>query len=59
MFIQPSYERGDGLNPGSLIRLTYDYLIVATGAVPNTFGVPGVRENAFFLKETVDARMIR
>ncbi|MEW6333437.1 MAG: NAD(P)/FAD-dependent oxidoreductase, partial [Thermodesulfobacteriota bacterium] len=28
----------------------YDYLILATGSVSHTFGVPGVGEHAFFLK---------
>jgi NADH:quinone reductase (non-electrogenic) len=28
----------------------YDYLILATGTVTNTFGVAGVSDNAFFLK---------
>lgn len=30
--------------------IPYDYLIVATGSVPFSFGVPGVDEHAFFLK---------
>jgi NADH dehydrogenase len=28
----------------------YDYLILATGSVPHTFGVQGVEDHAFFLK---------
>lgn len=28
----------------------YDYLILATGSIPHTFGIPGVQEHAFFLK---------
>ena len=39
--------------------LKYDKLVIGVGAVSNTFGVPGVYENAFFLKEIADARMIR
>lgn len=39
--------------------LKYDKLVIGVGAVSNTFGVPGVCENAFFLKEVADARMIR
>lgn len=39
--------------------LKYDKLVIGVGAVSNTFGVPGVNENAFFLKEVADARMIR
>ena len=39
--------------------LKYDKLVIGVGAVSNTFGVPGVHENAFFLKEIADARKIR
>jgi NADH:ubiquinone reductase (non-electrogenic) len=39
--------------------LNYDLLIVAVGAVNNTFDIPGVHEFAFFLKELRDARKIR
>ena len=28
----------------------YDILVIAVGAMPNTFDIPGVKENAFFLK---------
>ena len=37
----------------------YDKLVVAVGAVSNTFGIPGVEEHAHFLKEIADARSIR
>ena len=47
------------LNPDSLFQLDYDKLVIGVGALPNTFGVPGVRENAFFLKEVKDAQAIR
>ncbi|KAH3675872.1 hypothetical protein WICMUC_002442 [Wickerhamomyces mucosus] len=39
--------------------LNYDYLVVAVGAKPNTFGIPGVYENASFLKEIPDAEQVR
>ncbi|EGD72402.1 hypothetical protein PTSG_00422 [Salpingoeca rosetta] len=39
--------------------IPYDFLVVGIGAVPNTFGVPGVKEHAFFLKEASDARDVR
>ncbi|KAK9763239.1 hypothetical protein K7432_010282 [Basidiobolus ranarum] len=39
--------------------LDYDTLIVSVGAYSNTFNVPGVQENAFFLKDINDARAIR
>lgn len=37
----------------------YDRLVIATGCATNTFGIPGVREHACFLKELSDARNIR
>ncbi|KAL7754004.1 hypothetical protein RI367_000937 [Sorochytrium milnesiophthora] len=39
--------------------LKYDHLIIAPGAESNTFGIDGVREHAFFLKDITDARKIR
>ncbi len=39
--------------------VTYDYLIIAVGATPNTFGVPGVKEYCKFLRTIPDAREIR
>jgi NADH:ubiquinone reductase (non-electrogenic) len=39
--------------------LPYDVLAIAVGAESQTFGVPGVREHAFFLKDLRDARAIR
>ena len=39
--------------------LHYDTLVIAVGGVNNTFGIPGVKEHAHFLKELADARMIR
>lgn len=39
--------------------LDYDILVVSVGADNNTFNVPGVNENCYFLKEMNDARTIR
>jgi NADH:ubiquinone reductase (non-electrogenic) len=44
---------------GYVFGLPYDVLVIAVGAVSNTFGVPGVQEYAMFLKELPDARAIR
>lgn len=33
------------------LKIPYDHLVVAVGAQPNTFGIPGVEEHAMFLKE--------
>jgi NADH dehydrogenase FAD-containing subunit len=42
-----------------MFELNYDKLVVAVGCYSHTFGTPGVRENALFLKDVVDARKIR
>ncbi|KAJ3028144.1 NADH:ubiquinone oxidoreductase [Rhizophlyctis rosea] len=39
--------------------IPYDYLVVACGAENATFGIPGVKDFACFLKEAWDARKIR
>jgi NADH dehydrogenase len=39
--------------------IPYDHLIVAAGAVTNTYGVAGVAEHAFFLKSLPDAIRLR
>lgn len=41
------------------LDLSFDHLIIAVGSYSNTFGIPGVKEHAFFLKEVADARKIR
>lgn len=40
---------------GMELELSYDKLVVAVGSQPNTFGIPGVKENALFLKEAEDS----
>ena len=35
--------------------IPYDYLILATGSIPYSFGMPGVEENAYFLKTLEEA----
>ncbi|XP_031558797.1 probable NADH dehydrogenase [Actinia tenebrosa] len=42
-----------------VVEFNYDKLVIGVGAVSNTFGVPGVYDHAFFLKEIADARKIR
>lgn len=42
-----------------IFDLEFDHLVIAVGAVNNTFGIPGVEKHAFFLKELHDARRIR
>ncbi|KAJ3240203.1 NADH:ubiquinone oxidoreductase [Chytriomyces hyalinus] len=43
----------------SVTDIKYDYLVVGVGAENATFGIPGVKEHASFLKEAWDARRIR
>jgi NADH dehydrogenase len=45
--------------PVQSFEFNYDYLVLAHGARPNTFNIPGVEENAFFLREVTEARGIR
>lgn len=40
-------------------ELSFDRVVVAVGAINNTFGVPGVEQHCCFLKEIADARKIR
>ncbi len=47
-----SLKTGDG---DANLELPYDKLVIAVGAQPNTFGIPGVQENALFLKEAEDS----
>jgi len=35
--------------------MPYDYLVYGVGAETQTFGIPGVKENACFMKELHDA----
>lgn len=40
-------------------RVAYDKLVIASGAEPLTFGIKGVNEHAFFLREVNHAQEIR
>ncbi|KAG8385612.1 hypothetical protein BUALT_Bualt03G0063200 [Buddleja alternifolia] len=40
-------------------KVSYDKLVVASGAEPLTFGIKGVKEHAFFLREVTHAQEIR
>ncbi|CAM3426023.1 NAD(P)/FAD-dependent oxidoreductase [Marinicrinis lubricantis] len=39
--------------------LSYDYLVIAMGGQPETFGIPGMKENAFFIRSLNAVNMIR
>ncbi|EEQ40128.1 hypothetical protein CLUG_04257 [Clavispora lusitaniae ATCC 42720] len=47
------------LSEDIVTSLNYDYLVVGVGAQPSTFGIPGVAENSYFLKEVSDSIKIR
>lgn len=44
---------------GTTFEVKYDKLVIAVGAYSQTFGIPGVKEHAYFLKDVKDARAIR
>jgi NADH:ubiquinone reductase (non-electrogenic) len=48
-----------GAGDGAEFTVPYELLVIAVGAVSNTFNVPGVAEHAHFLKELNDARELR
>jgi NADH:ubiquinone reductase (non-electrogenic) len=49
----------EGVPDGVAFEVPYDRLVIAVGAATHTFGTPGVREHALFLREAGDARAIR
>lgn len=56
---QRAIEKKKDIEKGRMFDLTYDKLVVTVGCYSQTFGTPGVREHAFFLKDVGDARKIR
>ena len=42
----------------SSTTIPYDYLVYAVGAETQTFGIPGVKEHACFMKELTDAERV-
>ena len=42
----------------STTTMKFDYLVYAVGAETQTFNIPGVRENACFMKELDDAEKV-
>lgn len=42
-----------------MFEVPYDRLVIACGSYSQTFGIEGVREHAFFLRDVSDARKIR
>jgi len=52
-----AFKYDNGVQPQ--FEVPYDILVVAVGEQPATFGVPGVRENCFFMKEITDTVALR
>jgi len=52
-------EKAIKFHKGETFDLNYDKLIIAVGCYSQTFGTPGVKEHALFLKDVGDARKIR
>lgn len=44
---------------GETFEVPYDKLVIAVGTVSQTFGTPGVRENAMFFKDIGDAKRVK
>ncbi|KAK6822684.1 hypothetical protein PG987_014229 [Apiospora arundinis] len=44
---------------GEIFDVPYDKLVIACGSYSQTFGIEGVRDHAFFLRDVGDARKIR
>ncbi|KAH9161983.1 hypothetical protein EDB89DRAFT_2154542, partial [Lactarius sanguifluus] len=42
----------------SSTTIPFDYLVYAVGAETQTFGIPGVKEHACFMKEIQDAERV-
>jgi NADH dehydrogenase FAD-containing subunit len=56
---QRALEKKRDVEKGKLFEVAYDKLVVTVGCYSQTFGTPGVKEHAFFLKDVGDARRIR
>jgi NADH dehydrogenase len=50
------HEKKIILEDGSL---SYDYLVVGLGGEPETFGIPGLKEHAMFIRSINSSRLIR
>lgn len=59
--IDPKNNKVNCVDPdsGKTFELSYDILVISVGEITNTYGIEGVREHAYFLREIADARKIR
>jgi NADH:ubiquinone reductase (non-electrogenic) len=46
-------------NNGSSFALPYDHLVISVGCEPATFGIPGVKEHAIFMKEVENGMQVQ
>ena len=58
MHCQTVTDGEDTLDPWNF-KISYDKLVIASGAEPLTFGIKGVNEHAIFLREVYHAQEIR
>lgn len=61
-FVQDTVVQIDKVNQKVLLEngeLTYDYLVIGIGAVPETFGIKGLKEHAFTITNMHTAKKIR
>ena len=56
---QAALDLGTKIAKGRLFAMDWDKLVIAVGSYNQTFNTPGVKENAYFLKDVGDARKIR
>ena len=52
-------KSGNHSTDAELTKIVFDKLVITVGCVAQTFGTPGVKENALFLKDVGDARKIK
>lgn len=45
------------LDPGKRYEVSYDILVIGVGAVPNDFGIAGVKDYAYFLKVCLSSNL--
>ncbi|PUU83502.1 pyridine nucleotide-disulfide oxidoreductase-domain-containing protein [Tuber borchii] len=57
--VQSKDKVGSIIGDGKKFEVKWDKVVVAVGAFSQTFGVEGVKDHAFFLKDVADARAIR
>lgn len=48
--------RGNGSTSCPAMEVSFDQLVIAVGAEPNTFNIPGVKEHSLFMKEIDDGK---